>query len=213
MSALKWVLVIGLVLLLALGAVGYYVYTVFDGIQREGVALETDLTRQYQVNQNELSSYISGFYEQLGIADRKSDKLDKIISDAVKGRYEGKTSAQPGQGTLFSAIVEAYPDLGGLDIYDKIVAYIQVKREAYKNAQDKLLQQLSDYSKWRNSGLVQKQLIRIAGFPSDVLRAQVGQGYVTGQAALDKMYIIVLTSETIKAYETGIQDPLQIPKN
>lgn len=213
MSFLKWALVIGLVLLVIVGGIGYYIYTVVDGVQREGVALETELSKQYQVNQNELSAYVSGFYEQLGIADRKSDKMDKIIEDAVKGRYDGKTSAQPGQGTLFSAIVEAYPDLGGLAIYDKIVDYIQVKREAYKNAQNKLLQQLSDYSKWRNSGILRKYLIRMVGHPSDALRAQVGTSYVTGQAALDKMYIIVLTSDTIKAYETGIQDPLQIPKN
>ena len=93
---------------LVLGAIGIYGYA--NGLQKEGVARETELNAQYLDNQNELSTYISKFYETVGIANLKSDKMDQILLDAVKGRYEGHTSAQVGQGQLFSAINFTRPE-------------------------------------------------------------------------------------------------------
>lgn len=184
------------------------VFVSFNNTQKQGVDLETQLTAQYLDNQNELSSYISGFYETIGVADRKSEKLETILVEAVKGRYDGKTSAQPGNGQLFSAIVEAYPDLAALDTYDKVVDYISAGREAYKQKQTKLLDMLRNYDKWRNSGLVKKQMVAMVGFPSENLKAQIGTEIKRGRDAEDQMYLIVTTSDTKTAYETGTMDPL-----
>lgn len=205
-----WMFVVGgIMLALTLGV--FSIYNMFNTIQMEGVDRETALTAQYLDNQNELSSYVSGFYEQIGVANLKSDKMDQILLDAVKGRYDGHTSAQPGQGQLFSAISEAYPDLAGLNIYDKIVDYVKAGRESYKQKQSKLLGMLQQYDKWRESGIIQSRLIKLAGFPSHALRAQIGTSASFGEAALNQMYVIVLTSDTIKAYQTGVQDPLPVP--
>jgi len=96
-----------------------------NGIQKDGVNYETQLNAQYLDNQNELGSYISGFYEQVGVANLKSQKMDQILTDAVKGRYDGNaSSAQVGHGQLFSAIQEAYPNVD-LSVYDKILNYVQ----------------------------------------------------------------------------------------
>lgn len=187
-------------------------FSTFDGVNRAGVNWETRLNAQYQDNQNALSAYVSGFYEQAGLAKVKSAKMDTILTDAAKGRYEGHTSAQPGQGQLFSAIVEANPDLKGLDIYDKIVDYVQAGRQSYKNQQSQLLDMLRGYQVWRRGGLIHRALVSAGGFPSSELRASLGAGHVLhGQAALDQMYVIVLTSDTQRAFESGTLDPLQVP--
>lgn len=182
----------------------------FSSIKKEGVDRETALTSQYLDNQNELSKYISGFYEQLGVADRKSEQLNTILVEAIKGRYEGNTSAQPGQGQLFSAIAEAYPELTQLDVYDKVVDYIASNRESYATKQTKLLDMLSRYDNWRNTGLLHEPMVSMMGFPSDTLRAQIGNDITRGEDALDQMYRIVTTEQGSEAYRSGTMDPLTV---
>lgn len=193
---------------LILGALGLYNYA--NGLQQEGVARETELNAQYLDNQNELSAYISKFYETIGVANLKSDKMDQILLDAVKGRYEGHTSAQPGQGQLFSAIQEAYPNVD-LSIYDRILDQINSGRDAYKQKQSKLLDMLRSYDKWRESGLVQSRIIAMMGVPSERLEARIGTTVKRGRDARDQMYLIVLTKSTTDAYQSGQLDPLSVP--
>ena len=142
------------------------------------------------------------------ISMMKSDKMNKIIADAVKGRYDGKM--QPGTGgALFSAISEAYPDLSNnLDVYDKIVDYVAAKREAYKQTQNKLLDMLRAYDTYREDGLIRSVLVRSLGFPSQGLEARIGTSVKRGHEARDQMYLIVLTEDAKQAYETGTDKPL-----
>src|SRR5262249_3011764 len=148
----------GLGIVVALIAGAFSIYSYFNTLQQQGVDYETQLNAQYLDNQNILSAYKSTIYEQAGIANLKSDKLDQIITDAVKGRYEGHTSAQPGQGQLFSAITEAYPNID-LNVYDKIAEQVAKGREGYRATQTKLLTMLQGYDKWRQSGIIQSRLI------------------------------------------------------
>lgn len=118
--------------------------------------------------------------------------MDKIISDAVKGRYEGK-DGQPvehGQGgAFFSAMIEAYPDLRGqLDVYDKIISFVAAGREAYKFKQ---LDMIRAYESYRQTGWVRSFFIERIGYPS--LRAQIGTQVVRGADALSQMELIVTT--------------------
>jgi len=189
---------------------GFGLYGYVNSTRSEGIKLETSLSAQYLDNQNELSSFKASFYEQIGVANLKSDKLDQIIEDAVKGRYEGKM--QPGTGgSMFSAITEAYPDLKGqLDLYDRIVDFVRAGREAYKQKQSKLIDMLRAYDLWRQDGLV-KSFFLGKFFPSDALKARIGANVKSGPQALEQMYIIVLTSDTKQAFETGVDAPMQVP--
>jgi hypothetical protein len=205
---MKTLIIVGAILgALVLGAIGIYGYA--NSLQMEGVARETELNAQYLDNQNELSTYISKFYETVGIANLKSDKMDQILTDAVKGRYEGHTSAQVGQGQLFSAIKEAYPNID-LSHYDRILDLINSGRDAYKQKQSKLLDMLRSYDKWRESGIFQSMVLG-KYFPSNHLEARIGTSIKHGAEARDQMYLIVLTQSTTDAYNSGHLDPLSIP--
>ena len=210
----KVALVVAMVVLGVVGAGLLSLYGFVNSTRNEGIGLETQLNAQYLANQNELSTFVSSFYEQVGVANLKSAKMDEIITDAVKGRYEGEGGGGYGQGSpFFSAIVESYPDVKGLDIYDKIVSFIQSGRESYKNKQDKLLDQMRAYDTWTKTGLVRSQVVATLGFPSENLEARVGTKVVTGVAAREQMLLIVTTSDTKKAYETGTMEPLKVPSN
>lgn len=175
-----------------------------------GVDKETQLTALYRDNQNTLSAYIAGFYEQTGVAKAKSDKLDQILTDAIKGRYDGKLAPGTGGG-MFSAIQEAYPDLTALNIYDKIVDYVSAGRSGFRNKQSELLDRLRDYDNWRHKGLFHPMWVSFAGFPSSSLEARVGDTTVTGPAAEEKMKQLVLVGQAGEAYRTGTDQILTVP--
>lgn len=204
------IVAIGLVAALVVGGISFYGYV--NALRTESVQRENALNAQYLSNQNYLSAYISGFYEQLGVANLKSDKLDQILSDSVKGRYESSGGFAP-NGAFFSAIVEAYPQLGQLDIFDRIVDYVAAKREGYRAIQDKLLDMLRAYDTWRQDGIVQSWIVSsILGIPSQRLEARVGTQVWRGAEARDKMFQIVLASQAKQAYETGTMEPLTVPQ-
>jgi len=207
-------LIIAVVVLGSLFAVGVSLYSYANEVRNELVRQETALNAQYPDNQNELANYEVSFYEQTGLANLKSEKMDKIISDAVKGRYEG-VDGQPvehGQGgAFFSAMVEAYPDLRGqLDVYDKIASFVSAGREAYKAKQSKLLDMVRAYENYRQIGWVRHLFVDWIGYPS--LRAQIGTQVVRGPEALAQMELIVTTEATSQAYQTGQMKPLVAPK-
>ncbi|MFZ2193656.1 MAG: hypothetical protein WAV31_05420 [Candidatus Moraniibacteriota bacterium] len=196
--------VFGFILFAVLGVYGYV-----NGLRSTSISYETQLNAQYLANQNYLSAYISGFYEQIGVGNLKSDKLDKILLDAVKGRYEKEGFSS--NGALFSAIAEAYPDLSGLNIFDKIVDYIASKREGYRAIQDKLLDMLRSYDAWRQDGFVQSQIVAsFLGVPSQRLEARIGDSVLRGSEAREKMWQIVLTQEAKDAYQSGTMAPLSV---
>lgn len=203
----KWLIIIGVGIVIL-----FILYSMFNSVYNTGVKSEEQLEAQYLDNQNYLSTYISGFYEQVGVAQTASDALNQVLLDAVKGRYAdgGYSVTSP----FFNAIVEAYPEAGPTEmvrLWGRVQDYVVAGRESYRNAQSKLLDMLRSYETWRNSGLIQRNVITILGFPSHRLAARVGQTIWTGQDAIDKMYTLVLTEDAIDAYEDGTLDPLEIP--
>jgi hypothetical protein len=190
----------------------FSIYNYVNNIWNTGLAQERQLTSQYLDNQNYLSAYISGFYEQVSVAQAQSDVLDQILLDAVKGRYDDGGFAV--ESPMFAAIVEAYPEAGVAELmanWGKIQGYVSAGREGYRATQSKLLDQLRAYDTWRQRGLIRRSIVRMLGFPSENLEARIGEMILTGEMARMKMYQIVLTSEALKAYETGIMDPLRVP--
>jgi hypothetical protein len=196
------------VIIIAIMSVFGYV----NSIRNEGIAKENSLEQQYQVNQNELSTYVVSIQESLGIADKGSSKLQTILVEAVKGRYDGKM--QPGTGgAMFSAITEAYPDLTATTgAYAKVQDQVTSGRTAYKNQQNKLLDQIRSYETWQEQGLIQSTVIRSIGFPSNSLEARVGDTVYKGEEALRYMKRLVLTDEAVTSYETGKTAPLIVPE-
>lgn len=208
----KIAVIVSLTLVVTLCATIFGLYGFVNSTWNEGIGLEKQLTAQYLDNQNYLSAYVSGFYEQAGVLQVQGDVLDSILLDAVKGRYEdgGFAVGSP----MFAAIVEAYPEAGVAELianWGKLQDFISAGREGYRAQQSKLLDILRRYDTWRETGLVRRIVVRNLGFPSNNLEARVGEMVFTGEPARDKMYQIVLTSQALAAYESGTLDPLQIP--
>ena len=207
-AAISGLIVATCVLVVAL-VIGFSLYGYVNALRTEGITQETQLTAQYLSNQNNLSSYVSGFYEQMGIVQYKSEKLDQILTDYAKGRSFGGNGQPEGQA-LINAVHEAVPDLKGLDIADRMIDYVQTGRESYKTIQDKFLDMLRAYDRWRADGFVQSYIVKnFLGIPSDRLEARIGTAVTRGTAARDQMFQIVLAPQAAQAYTTGQMAPLQ----
>lgn len=180
-----------------------------NGVRGQMIRLETGISTQYLVNQNQLSSYVLGYSEQVGIADRQATQLKAILTDAIKGRYDGKVTAQ-GQPALYSAIKEAYPEVD-LNSYDKILTFIQANREAFRSQQQILLDKVRNYKSYRNGDIIDSFLVGLLGFPSNQLTAKVEGTTLYGDAALDKIEQIVTDDTTRASFASGSMKPLTAP--
>jgi hypothetical protein len=199
---------VALVLILIFSIIGK-----INSVQKDAIQRETTLSAQYDANRIKLSQIKTTFYSSLDVANLKTDKMDKIIEDAVKGRYDGNTSAQVGTGTLFSAITEAYPDLGqNMQLYDDIVHFLMSERKEYAEYQTKLRDMIREYDTWRKSGIVHRWFVGLAGAPTDALEAQANGVTLTGEPALQQMKRLVISSDAQQSYDTGVDTGERVGK-
>lgn len=182
----------------------------YTSVRNEGRTQELALTRQFKDTQVRYGQFRTSVYDQLSIANAKRDAMDKILVDAVTGRYDKKGgSGAVDHQAVFSAIVEAYPDLKGLDIYDKIIVQIQAGREAFAKDQEQLQDMIRSYNQWRTTGsLLHPTFVDWAGFPSNSLEARIGQKVYRGTEALDKMSQVIVGSDTHEIFDSGTDKPL-----
>lgn len=195
-------------LVFVMGIVG--VISTYTNTRNDGRKQELALTQQWKGTQVRYGQFRTSIYDQLSIAREKRDALDKIIVDAVTGRYDKEGAAGAvDQGKLFSAISEAYPDLKGVDIYDKIIVQIQAGRQAFAKDQEQLQDMIRSYNSWRTTGsFLHPTIVEWCGFPSNTLEAQVGGKVYHGQEALDKMSAVIVGSDTSQIFDSGVDKPL-----
>jgi hypothetical protein len=199
-----WLSTAGVVLLIFI-----VFFASLNSTQKTMVAKEQKLSAKYTDNQNVLSAYRATIKEALGVANTSTAAQDKIIEDAIKGRYDGATGANPIGGAAFSAIIEAYPNVN-VATYEKVQTAVFAGREAFKNQQTALLELLRDYNTWRNAGFIHRVMVSMVGAPSSNLEAAIGTDVVTGQAAMARMKLIVITADTKDAFNSGEDTPLDL---
>jgi hypothetical protein len=218
MVSTKAVLIGLIAILLAIACVTVGVGTIlYFNVYNTDLDFATRLSTQYLMNQNDLSEFISGYHEQFGVYEYTLDGIEDYMVDAVKGRYDirdasGSPTGQLDAQMFVNVIVEAYPQTDGItQIAQRLMDYIQTQRAEFKNNQDKLLDMLRAYDRWR-LGMPQTIFLRLMGKPDENLKARIGDKVYTGQDALEKMYQIVLTKEALGAFESGTMEPLRPPK-
>lgn len=167
-----------------------------------GKQKQATLNAQYLNNQNFLSDCIVKVNGVANVAITNADKTNEILTEAMKGRYDDNSSAQPGNGQMFSAIVEAYPNLTNVNgSFDRVATTLVGCRTDYRDQQTLLLSKLQEFDRWRTGSRIARS--KAGKFPDDDLIARIGKTKYTGQEALDKMYEIVVTDDTVDAYTEG----------
>lgn len=202
---------IGIGLIVGLIAFAAYAINVYTTVRNEGNNQEITLTAVYKKVQTRYGQWRLGVTDQLGIAREKRDAMDKILTNAIAGRYNKPGSPQVDNGKFFSAITEAYPDLKGqLDVYDKILAYVAEGRTKFATDQEELQKAVADYNRWRTTGsFLHPFFVNLVGYPSENLEAWSGNTLqATGKAALQLMSRPIVGSDTQQIFEEGEDKPI-----
>lgn len=202
--------IIGLIVAAVLVFSTVSVIGTYTSVRNEGRSQELAMTAHWKNTQTRYGQFRLGMADKMTIAREKRDAINKILVDAVSGRYD--KAGQDGtvnKDAVFSAIVEAYPDLKGLDIFDQLLTDIQAGREAFAKDQEQMADMVRSYNSWRTTGsFLHPTFVGWAGFPSDQLEARVGDKVYRGKEALDKMSTVIVGQDTGEIFDTGTDKPL-----
>lgn len=179
----------------------------YTSVRNEGRHEELALTATYKAVMVSYGQDRLSFTDQIGIAREKRDAMDKILVDAVAGRYNKDGSPQVDSGKFFSAITEAYPDISGVNIYDKILEFVTKMRNKFATDQTQIQEAIQKYDEWRTTGsLLHPWFVSMCGFPSDSLEVIVNGKTVRGQEALDMMKRPIVGNDTNRIFDNGVDE-------
>jgi len=190
--------------LLVGGGIGYFVIKV--NVQNTGLRMEKHIVNVNNDNTIQLNQYVASLKEQLGIANLKSQQIDKILKDAVSSQFSTSQVNDPNaKGSLFSALHEAYPTID-VNQYDGIIKFVMDERHAYQGVQKDMQKLLADFDVWRGSF---PNSIFTGFLPDHWLVCQNDDGkQLTGQACEDYLNTI---SQPNGSNNGGGQRPVEIP--
>ncbi|MBY0359531.1 MAG: hypothetical protein K2W82_16120 [Candidatus Obscuribacterales bacterium] len=202
--------------LLILGAVlgglvlaGMYLIGVYTTVRNEGTKIELGVTAEYKGMMAEYGQDRLSFVDQLGIAKGKTKAMVDILDAAIGGRYNKPSSPEVDSGKLFSAVSEAYPDLSGTNIFDKILEFVQTSRKKFAQRQEKIAGLVKDYDTWRKTGsFLHPTVVKWCGYPSDSLEIKINGNTYRGQVALDKMSTAIVGGDANQIFDSGVDQPL-----
>lgn len=203
------VIVAGVILFAVIFLTAWGVST-YTEVRNDGNSLELTCTAQWKTMMAHYGQFRLGMSDKLNIAREKREAIGKILTDAVTGRYDkpGQDGTVNGQA-VFSAVVEAYPDLKGLNIFDELVKDIQAGREAFAKDQTVMADQVRSYNDWRKGGSwLHPTFVKWAGFPSSNLEVRVGDKVYRGSEALDKMSQPIIGKDAQEIFESGTDKAL-----
>lgn len=194
----KWFGAVGVVLLL-----GLFYFVISNNVTNDGNKKQQDLITYYNNTTNILSDCLVKTKQSVGATKSQTDALNKVITDAVKGRYTGNTTAQPGGGSLFSAIQEAYPDTSGLSkSFQDVMIIINGCRTDFRDSQAILQDKVTLFNQWRTGSFT----VRNFGgkkYPNEDLEITVAGKPVTGKAAIKQMRTLVVVEDAQSGRDTG----------
>ncbi|HEY9684005.1 MAG TPA: hypothetical protein V6C86_20655 [Oculatellaceae cyanobacterium] len=198
--------IIGIVALVAVLGAGAWLFMTYMGVQNEGLRQEKQIVELNNSNTIELNQYVASLKEQVGIANLKSNAIDKVLKDALSARYSPQQMQDPkSKGSFYSAMHEAYPNID-LSLYDKIVEFVKQKRADYSILQKGMQKQLADFDIWRGSF---PNSLFTGRLPDHWLTAQDNDGnMLSGQKALDYLNTI---SQPNGSNNGGGQDAVKLP--
>jgi hypothetical protein len=203
-------LIIGLAVAGAIGIAFVSMFGYASSVQKDGNGMEQQLSAHYQVDQLVLDTGIKELKEQTGLANIQNDRLDKTLSDAMKGQLSAKIDPATGRSAFMLALQTAIPNVD-VSIYNKIIDREQAFRENFKQTQTTFRDEIRVYDTWRTEGLIRPMFVRWMGFPSDSLEARIGTQTLHRMQALDQMKVLVTSGETDTAFQTGHEEPINFP--
>jgi hypothetical protein len=181
-------------------ALGFLGIVVIGGIMlittyNTAVRTENSIDARVRENQNIYSNYGSKLREMAQVTDMAVEdqvRLQQTVVEMLSARY-----GADGSRAAFQWIQEQNPsatvDSG---LYRQIQQVVEAGRNEFKNAQTGLIDACNQYRNQRET-FPGTLVLGMLGFPRDAV-------------ALERKCTPILTAETLRAYETGVDTGVQI---
>ena len=206
---LPWIVSGGVILAVAV-IVALVVFFTTQNVISEGNKKEATLSTLYADGAVKLSTCLVNTSQAANVAQAESEALQEVFAAAISARDYSTAAGGVDEGALFSAIVEAYPNVDGLqDTFQQVISVIVGCRADYAKAQTRVQVAVAEFNNWRTGSWT----VRTFGgedFPNENLYVSIGDTQATGQEALDIINTPIVDNSTITAYENGvieIEDP------
>ena len=184
-------------------AAATWVMLIYISLVNDGKKLQANLSAAYLDAQNHLSHSIMIISEILQVNKKESGTLESALIGAITSRYAGSA----GRSSLYSFLQENYPDLHSFNAsFGRVDAAISSSRAAFTQMQSNLLTELKTFEQWR-TGTFMARLLVSKKFPDSDLTARIGGTRYFGKEALEMMYQIIHTADTLTAYNKGLYAP------
>lgn len=180
-------------------------FTVFipQSVKSNGNKKEADLSASYANGAVYLSKCVVKTKQAADVATAQTAALDKVLKDAVAGRY-GIGGNNMDKGKLFSAIVEAYPNVNGLSkTFDHVMTVIVGCQDDFGNYQSVVQDKVRDFNSWRTGSWLTRSYA--ADFPNENMYVRLPGVNLVGAAAYDKIQQPIVDATTSSTYKTGEQ--------
>jgi hypothetical protein len=169
--------------LVGIGAVSYI------SAYNTGNRLEQTIKATYDNNRNILAQYGNKIAEAAQVPAMQRDDLSAVVTAALEGRY-----GEDGSRAVFQWIQEQNPQIDST-VYIQLQRMIEAGRNEFTTAQTKFTDQKRVYETALGS-FWQGTWLSVAGYPKINLEE----------------YKIVSTARADEAFETGVEEPLQLTK-
>lgn len=198
----KMWLIIGAAVLVVVALIGGYATK--QSVISEGNRIQNLLNNNFRQNTAALGDCDIKITELSGLTAEQSRQFKEALIAVSNGSIKGDVKSG---GSFWPVIVQQWPDLKGLsDPWNRLYSTTEGCRSDFTNAQKKLSDNLQVFDNWRNGGWTVRTFGG-ADYPTDALKAQVGNQTYTGQDALDKMSKMLTTQGAQDAYQTGVIKP------
>lgn len=187
--------------------VGGFVFGIANSIQstfNEGERREQDLTALYNTSLISLSTCLDQGRTAAQVTEQEYESLKEILVEVAGARYDSPSTASNviGGGQLFSAVVEAYPQIDQRS-WQNLQTVVVGCRDEFQGSQDRIQASAAEYNRWRVSNDVFNGWIK-SQFPSNELKVVTAVGdTLYGQSAYDRITRVVSVEGASQAFETG----------
>jgi hypothetical protein len=201
----------------ALGAVVVFIVGItiaYVSVRNEGRTQELGMVQFYSSMEARYSQNRAAITDVLGVARAKTEAQIQVLQAAIESRKYVTKDGGIDQKALISAVQEAYPDLRGLNVFDRVFVLIEAMREGFAEDQSELADRVRSYNSWRKTeGLFHPLFVRWAGFPSDTLEIHIGDTALKGPAALYLLSTVIMTTDSQRIFKEGRDRQLQFYPN
>lgn len=146
------------------------------------------------------------------VAQAETDALDKILNNAIGGKYGNAKDGTFSQNDFVVAMrglypVSLYPDTKALSsTFDKVMATVTGCQDNFLGQQRVVSSDVKNLRNFRNASWLNRTYGGLAYPTNDLEILLPNVPHVTGKLALDQMAKPIIDTQTANAFGTGIDD-------